>query len=177
MVIGQEHQCFLAALATRLDPAQQMGTPVLGARLSEPNRFVGQDAAVLRRRMLLDYFVAGVALHAGHEVHPVRGPVAEQHVVVVPPVIDHDRARRERDLMGDLDVGHRAFGDDAEARQVAIVIQHQMQLHRTFGTRVPRPIEHRQAQLDQRRIQADQFVLEAELAPRLPPHLGRQRGR
>lgn len=39
------------------------------------------------------------------------------------PVIDDDGVRREVHLMGGFDVRHLAIGDDAEARQVAIVVE------------------------------------------------------
>jgi hypothetical protein len=40
-----------------------------------------------------------------------------------------------------------------------------MQLHRAFGAAETRPVKDTGTQVDHGRIQAEQFVLEAELAP------------
>ena len=55
-----------------------------------------------------------------------------------------------------------AFGDDREGRQIAIVVQQQVQLHRTFGQAKLGPIKHGGAQIDHRGIQAQQGILETE---------------
>jgi hypothetical protein len=39
-------------------------------------------------------------------------------------------------------IGHRAVGEHAEAWQVAVVVQHQMQFDRSFGALVLGPVEN-----------------------------------
>src|SRR5258708_14607098 len=59
------------------------------------------------------------------------------------------------------------FGDHREGRQIAIVVQQQMQLHRSFGQAKLGPIKHGGAEIDDRGVQAQQGILESEL-PLLP---------
>ena len=56
-----------------------------------------------------------------------------------------------------------AFGDDREGRQIAIVIQQQMEFHCAFGQAKLGPIKHGGAEIDHRGVQAHQGVLESEL--------------
>jgi hypothetical protein len=57
------------------------------------------------------------------------------------------------------------LGDDHHARQVAVVVQQAMQLHRPLGAAELRPVEQGRAEVDDRRVQAHQLVLEPELPP------------
>jgi len=60
-----------------------------------------------------------------------------------------------------------ALGQHCIAGQMPVVIQQQMQLHGPFGAAKLRPIKHRRAQANHRRIQTQQLVFEAELPLRL----------
>ena len=62
-----------------------------------------------------------------------------------------------------------AGGNDRKARQVAVVIEQQMQLDRSLGGAKLRPVMHAQAQIDHRGVQAHQLVLESELLRLLAP--------
>lgn len=163
MMIGDEDENAAGVFTNRLDTAQQMRTLVLGAHTGQTDGLILEDVPVLRHGMFLDHLEQGVVLHAGDEIDAALRPFGEQPVVVVTPVIDDDGVGREVHLMGGLDVGHLAIGDEAEARQVAVVVEHQMQLDRALGGAELRPVIHGQAQIDDGRIDADQFVLEAEL--------------
>src|SRR6266403_526751 len=70
---------------------------------------------------------------------------------------------------GNRHIVHLAGGDHAKARQIAVVIEQQVQLDRTLGRAKLRPIVHLQTQVDHGGIQAHQFVLEAELLRPLRP--------
>ena len=67
-----------------------------------------------------------------------------------------------------------AFRDHAVGRQVTIMIEQQMQFHGPLGLTKLCPIEDRQAQINDRGIQAVELVLEAELARRRQPLATRQ---
>ena len=124
--------------------------------------------------MFLNHFELGVVFHAGDEIDTGLGPYGEQPIVVVAPVIDHDSARCKLDLMGGTNVMYLALGDETKAWQVPIVVEHQMQLDRPFGAAKLGPVVHRQAQIDDGRVETDQLVLETEF---LPAHRsGRDRG-
>lgn len=66
--------------------------------------------------MLLDHLELGIVLQAGDKEHTGIGPIDEQPMVGVTPIIHHDSAKCEGDLSRGLDVSHLAIGDDAEAR-------------------------------------------------------------
>ena len=89
-------------------------------------------------------------------------PFSKQSVVVVASVIGNDGAGDEVHLMCRFDIGHFAIGDDAQTRQIAIVIENQMQLDRALGALSLGPVIQRQAQVDDSRIDTDEFVLETE---------------
>jgi hypothetical protein len=94
---------------------------------------------------------------------PGIGPLGEQPVVVVAPIIDDDGAGRKVHLIRRLDVGHLAVSDEAETGQIAVMVEHQVQFHRPLGATELRPVIEGQAQIDHGRVQTHQLVLEAEL--------------
>jgi len=59
---------------------------------------------------------------------------------------------------------HRTIGDEAETGEIAIVVEHHMQLDRALGAAKRRPVLHRQTQIDRGRIETDQLVLETKRA-------------
>jgi len=65
--------------------------------------------------------------------------------------------------MRDLDVMNLALGDDTEAGQVPVMVEHHVQLHRSLGAPKFRPIEDTHTQIDHRRVQAHQLVLKRNL--------------
>ena len=163
VMIGDEDEGAAGVLTDCLDPTQKMPTLFLGAASGQADGLILDDVPVLRHGVFLDHLEQGVVLHAGDEIDTGVGPFGEQTVVVVAPVIDNDGAPREMHLVGGLDVGHLAIGDDTEARQVAVVVEDQMQLDRALGGAELCPVVHREAQIDDGRIDADQLVLEAKL--------------
>src|ERR1039458_7109310 len=72
--------------------------------------------------------------------------------------------------MGGLDVGDLAVGNNTKAWQVAIMVEHQMQFDGSLGSAKFRPVVHREAKVNDGRIQTDQLILEAKLL--LPDRLG-----
>jgi hypothetical protein len=76
-----------------------------------------------------------------------------------------DRARREPQRARHLDLAGLAFRHHGERRQVAVVVQQQVQLDGALRPPVFRPVEHAHRQVDDASVQAHQFVLETELLP------------
>jgi hypothetical protein len=66
-------------------------------------------------------------------------------------------------LASHFDIGDIPFGDKGKAREVTIVIQKKMKLDGSFGPPELGPIKHFQAQINGRRVHADQFVFKPEL--------------
>src|SRR5207247_1292715 len=60
-----------------------------------------------------------------------------------------------------------------ERRQVAVMVQEQVELNGTLGPSELRPVEKRKRQVDHARIQAHELVLEPELLARSAPDHGR----
>ena len=162
-MVGQEYQYVARTLADSLDTAQQMRALLLCARTAQADDLILEDATVLRRLAFLDHLGLSIVLHAGDEEHASPRPFGEQPVIVVAQVINHNGAEREGYSPGGLDVGDTAISNQTEARQVAVVVEHQVQLDRTLGAAEPRPIVHGQAQVNDVRVEADQLVLDAEL--------------
>ena len=56
-----------------------------------------------------------------------------------------------------------SFGQMSEDRQITVVIQKQMQFHRSLGLAEGRPIVHAQTQINHAGVHAQELVLEAQL--------------
>ena len=121
----------------RADPAKAR------MALEESMRLVAHDGAVLRRLALLDDLVEGISLHTCHKEDA--------------PVVHHDGAGAEVSQLGNLHVWHLAVGDHAEARQVTVVVENQVQLHGALGTLLLGPGVHGQAQVNDGGVDAHQW--------------------
>ena len=89
------------------------------------------------------------------------------------PVIDDNGAGREGKLVSDRHIMDRAVGEKAKAGHIAVMVKHQVQFNRALGPTKLGPVVQREAEVDHRRIETDQFVLEAKFA--LAGHRGRDR--
>ena len=119
----------------------------------------------MRQLSLFQHDVIGVVLHPGDEVHALLAQLGEPPVVKVAAINGQQGSRLIAQLSGYPNLMLLAFGDHRIAGEKTVVIQQQMQLDRAFGAAESRPIENAGAQIDHRRVQADQLVFEAELAP------------
>ena len=123
VMIGDEDEGAAGVPTDHFDAPQKMRTLLLSTDSDQADGLILDDAPVLRNGVFLDDLEQRVVLHAGDEIDARVCPFGKQAVVVVAPVINNDCASREMHLVGGLDVGHFAIGDDAEARQVAIVVE------------------------------------------------------
>jgi hypothetical protein len=107
-----------------------------------------------------------VRLHAGDEEHaPVRqlGQQREAHAALV----EHrDAARRQKLPAPEFGVRGMRRVDRGEHRQVAAVVEADVQLHRRLAVGEMGPGKQRQRQLDQRGVEGQQLGLEAEAMAR-----------
>ena len=103
--------------------------------------------------------------------------MAEPRVVGVPSIHHHDCPRRDPQRPRHADVMPLPLGDHHQAGQVAVVVEQAMQLDRALGAPELGPVEERRAQVDHRRVQTDQLVLEPELPPALRQGLAAQEQR
>ena len=79
-----------------------------------------------------------------------------------PPIHHVERARLGHQLIEDVDLVHLAVADVDEGRDVAAQIEQGVQLDRRFGRTEWCPRKHRQAQIDRRRIQRVDRLLQID---------------
>jgi hypothetical protein len=138
---------------------------------SRSTRPLGRDPAGL------DHLVHRGVFEPGHEPHRLGGQLPEPRIVGVPSIHHHDGARLEAQGAGHPHVMPLPLGDNHHAWQVAIVVQQAVQLDRPFRTPELRPVEQGRAQVNDRRVQTDEFVLEAKLPPTLGQRLAPEQQR
>ena len=117
---------------------------------------------MLGRRVALDDGVVGIPLQSRHEEHLRGRQLREPGEVDVALVDDHNGARQKLLLPRHRSLAVLAVCDHQEGRQIPVVIECEMQLDRTFGAAKRRPRKHLRAQVDDRRIETEQFVFEPE---------------
>src|SRR5664280_272879 len=126
---------------------------------------VAHHVAVLWNLQFFFHLVNRLLLHPRHEVHFLLRQFPKPLVVVVAAVNDQDRPRSEPQRARHLDLAGLAFGHHRGRRQVAIVVQQQVQLDRALGPPEFRPVEHAHRQVDDAPVQTHQLVLETEFLP------------
>ena len=110
--------------------------------------------------------ISHAPLQARHEGHAPRLQLMEPLKVKIRAVRHDHAAGWKRPGAGDLDVAGLALGHTDEARQMARLIQPDVQLDRGLRASKGRPREDRQTQIDGRRIDRVQLVLEPKAVPR-----------
>lgn len=160
-MVGEKDQGALVRLIPDLDAAQKQ-VALFASQLVEEDDLVAPNGSALGDRAAFQHAVIGVVLHAGDEegALPVEG--GEPVVVVVAAVEDHDGSWLEAQRGSDAALMHAAFRQDGIAGQQALMIEQQMQFDGAFGAPVLRPVEDRSAEFDQRGVEAEQLVFEAE---------------
>jgi len=119
----------------------------------------------LRNLQFFLHLVNRSLLHPRHEVHFLLRQFLKPLVIHVATVDGQDRARREPQRSRHLDLTRLALGHHCERRQVAIVVQQQVQLDRPLRPPEFCPIEHAHRQVDDAPVQAHQLVFETEFLP------------
>jgi hypothetical protein len=99
----------------QLDRLTFENAPVLGGSRSS----ITSNSALVFRRVTKKYLG--------------RGPLGKEPVVIISSVIHHNRARREGELVDGRHILHLPVRDEAEAGQIALVVEHQVQIPGTFG--------------------------------------------
>ena len=174
-----KHQHPVLLFVVELDAAEIafLSVPCL---LVKANHLVAQQTLAVRQLSLFQHDVISVVLHPGDEVHALLAQIGEPPVVQVAAIDGQQGPRLIAQLSGYSNLMLLALGDHRIAGEKTVVIQQQVQLDRPFGTAESRPIENAGAQIDHRRVHADQLVFEAELASarrllhRQPPALGQK---
>ena len=106
--------------------------------------------------------VIGRRLEPGHEEDPRRGEFGEPAEIGVPLVEDQDRPGRKRLRARDRPFVVLAVGDHQQGREIAVMIEREVQLHGPFGAAKHGPRKHLRAQIEHRHVETEQRVLEPE---------------
>jgi MFS family permease len=131
----------------------------------EPLQFydlIAQDVSMQGKMPFLQYPVTSVVLLPGDEGNVSPGPFPKELVIDIPFVDHHNRPNRKGHRLGNCDFVDLSFGDMGKYRQVSIMVQKQMQLHRPFRLSKLGPIKEVGAQLDHGGIQAEELVPESK---------------
>ena len=131
-------------------------------RLIEEDDLVAPHRTAFGNRAALHDAVIGVVLQARDEEHALGVERGEPIVIGVAAIENHDGSGLKTQAARHAALVHAAFGDERETGKQSLMIEQQMQLHRSFGAPVLRPVEDRSAEFDQRGVQREQFVLETE---------------
>src|SRR5215467_3298079 len=162
-VIGDEDHDFLLFFHPHLQ-APQKTILALSRQLDQSDHLILEHVALVRYQPLFHHRVISLVLQSGHKEHLLLLQGQPPIVICISAIKYQHRSGRKRHLLGCADVGLFAVADHSVLGQVAVVIQHQMQFHGSLGALVLRPIEHGQAQSNDRRVNRQQLVFEAELA-------------
>src|ERR1035441_5681027 len=163
--VGEEHDGLLFLRVPYLYPPEQHWLPSLPLESGKADDLVAHHVAVLWNLQFFFHLVNRLLLHPRHEVHFLLRQFPKPLVVVVAAVNGQDRPRSEPQRARHLDLAGLAFGHRRERRQVAIVVQQQVQLDRALGPPEFRPVEHAHRQVDDAPVQTHQLVLETEFLP------------
>ena len=122
--------------------------------------------AIFRDGELFQNPIVRIVAQARHKEHTLIGEPLIPLVVHITAVKDQDGAGSKLPFTRYFDLRGFSFGDHRIARQMAIMIQNQVQLGRAFGLLVVGPVKHAGAEIDNRAVDAQQGVAKTETVPR-----------
>jgi len=160
-VIREEHESPIVVLVEDLDSPIEEGVRPLLVR-DELDDLIAEDPPIRRNRAVFEDLVSGVGFQSGNEEGTSVGELLEPSEVQVAAIEDDDRPWRNRHPTSDSDVVFLAVGHDAEVRKVAVVVEEQMELDGSLRSPKLGPIEDRDAQVDDRRVEREKAPVESE---------------
>jgi len=159
-VVGQEGERSLAFFVPDLDDSEEM-LAVGNSLAVEVDNLILEDIAAYRS--ILNHLEGGIILQACDEIDALIGQLDKPFVIDIAPIQNHDRASFKSESPGHFDIAGLSIGNHGKRRQVAVMVQKQVQFDRTFGSSELSPVEQREGQVDDAGIKAHEFVLELEL--------------
>ena len=167
-VVGHEHVAICCQRVAVDDPSQPVGIDLAAAGAGQFDRLVAENTGPGSDVMLVGDPVPHAALEACHEGDATGLQLVKPREIEIGAVGDDHAAGLERPRAGHGHVAGLAIGDADETRQVAGLVQPDVQLDRGLRAAERRPRENRQTQVDGRRIDRIQLVPEAETVARRP---------
>jgi len=161
-VVRQEDQDFSRVRNLHFDPSQRIGAFLDGLGTSKFNLFILEHMAVLRDSFVPQDFVQSLVFHTGDEIDLLATPLAPEGIVGIAPIVHNDGSGGEVESSGDLHIRDLSLAQDGELGKVSVVIQEQVQFDGSLGPSEMGPVKDAQTEIDGRRIEADQLVLESK---------------
>jgi hypothetical protein len=90
------------------------------------------------------------------------GPLGKELVIDEGSIHDHDASLGKIQGAGHCQLVLPAFANRSEHRQVTIVIEQKMEFNGSFGLTKFGPVKETQTQIDHRRVETEEFILETE---------------
>ena len=136
----------------------------MGLGPGEADDLVGEDAPALRQGAVLYDFISSVAFESRNEEDTGFSPLKEEFKVTVAPIHSDNAASGKREMVCGGDIGSLTISYHGKVRQIAVVIQQQVELNGTFGLTEVSPGKQAETKVDGSRIEAEQLILEAEFS-------------
>src|SRR5215208_3022374 len=112
--------------------------------------------------MALDNLNIGVGFEPRDKIHPLASPPGKEVIIHIAPIQRDDASPWKIEVLRHGHVCAFAIGHIPQDRQPAIMVQQQMQFHRTLGLAPVSPVKHAGTQLDGGAVQGQQTILESE---------------
>jgi hypothetical protein len=109
--VGEQDDFPLVVGIPNYDAAQRAGTVGQGLNAGEANDLVSTNITILRGREFRFDGKGGIVFETRNEENPGDGPAAEKSVIGVAAIHSNDRARVQREGIGQLDITTFGFGE------------------------------------------------------------------
>ena len=160
-VVGQENDLPLLLLIPYDYPAQDAQIPAVFSTAGEVDHFVGKD----RPFWLRDggfHGKGGPVFEPGDEEDLPLVEAVKESVIHIATVHGHNRPTRPCQGACHANLMRLAFGDHSEAGKASVMVEQKVKFDGSLGPAELRLVKHLQAEIDDRRIQAEEFVFKPE---------------
>lgn len=128
----------------------------------ESNDLIANYIPIGRRVPIFDNLILNVSLQTSHEERTAPGQFVEPVEVGVAAIKNHDGPRWDGHPSCNTDVVLLAIGDDGEFREVSVMVEEKVELDGALRSPELGPVEDRDAEVDDGRIQREQATLESK---------------
>jgi hypothetical protein len=127
------------------------------------NQLIRHDGPVNRNRSFLYDCTVGIPLLPAHEPYTFLLPPGKEGIIHITPIHDDNGSFGEGEVLGNLHLMGKSVSDLSEDREIAVMVEQEMELDGTLGLAIDSPVEERDAQFNQSRIETEELIFEAEL--------------